>query len=277
MRMRQPSWASPLDRAWRWARWGICALVLLFLTAPILVILPLSFNSEPYFSYPIPGWSLRWYEHFFTSPAWQRALRNSLVVATATTAVATPLGTMAALGLTRPDFPLRGVVAALLISPMVVPSVITAVGLYFFYSRIGLSESLLGLVLAHTVLATPFVVIIVGATLAGFDVTLPRAAASLGARPLWTFLTVTLPLILPGIVSGAVFAFVTSFDEVVVVIFLAAVEQHTLTREMWKGIRENINPTILAVACLMAAISIVVLTSVELLRRRSARLRGADA
>jgi putative spermidine/putrescine transport system permease protein len=272
-----PSWASPLDRAWRGALWGICALVLLFLTAPIVVILPLSFNSEPYFSYPIPGWSLRWYEHFFTSPAWQRALRNSVVVATATTIVATPLGTMAALGLTRPDFPLRGMVTALLIAPMVVPSVITAVGLYFFYSRIGLSGSLLGLVLAHTVLATPFVVIIVGATLAGFDVTLPRAAASLGARPLWTFLTVTLPLILPGIVSGAVFAFVTSFDEVVVVIFLAAVEQHTLTREMWKGIRENINPTILAVACLMVAISIVVLTSVELLRRRSARLRGADA
>jgi putative spermidine/putrescine transport system permease protein len=273
----QPSWAFPFDRAWRYALRGVCALVLLFLTAPILVILPLSFNSEPYFSYPIPGWSLRWYEHFFTSPAWQRALRNSLILATATTSLATPLGTLAALGLARPTFPLRGLVTGLLISPMVVPSVITAVGLYFFYSRLGLTGSLLGLVLAHTVLATPFVVIIVTATLAGFDATLARAAASLGARPVRAFFTVTLPLILPGVVSGGVFAFVTSFDEVVVVIFLAAVEQHTLTREMWKGIRENINPTILAVACLMAAISIVVLTSVELLRRRNAQLRRADA
>jgi putative spermidine/putrescine transport system permease protein len=275
--MTEPAWISPLDRTLRYTLRGVCALVLLFLAAPILVILPLSFNSEPYFSYPIPGWSLRWYELFFTSPAWQRALRNSLVVAIATTALATPLGTLAALGLTRPRFPLRGLVTGLLISPMVIPSIITAVGLYFWYSRIGLSGSLLGLVLAHTVLATPFVVIIVSATLAGFDATLARAAASLGARPVRAFFTVTLPLILPGLVSGAVFAFVTSFDEVVVVIFLAAVEQHTLTREMWKGIRENINPTILAVACLMAVISVAVLTAVELLRRRNARLRGAEA
>src|SRR5206468_820149 len=138
---------------------------------------------------------------------------NSLVLAVATTGLATPLGTLAALGLTRPAFPFRALVTGVLISPMVVPSVITAVGLYFFYSRLGLTSTLLGLVLAHTVLATPFVVIIVSATLAGLDANLGRAAASLGAHPVRGFFTVTLPLILPGVLSGAVFAFVTSFDE----------------------------------------------------------------
>lgn len=275
--MSQPPWASASDRASHYALRALCAAVLLFLTAPILVILPLSFNSEPYFSYPIPGWSLRWYENFFASEAWQRALRNSLVVALATTGLATPLGTLAALGLTRPTFPGRTLVTGILISPMVVPSVITAVGMYFFYSRLGLTSTLLGLIVAHTALATPFVVIIVTATLAGFDATLARAAATLGANPARGFFTVTLPLILPGVVSGAVFAFITSFDEVVVVIFLAAVEQHTLTREMWKGIRENINPTILAVACLMATVSVFVLLSVELIRRRNERVRGIRA
>jgi putative spermidine/putrescine transport system permease protein len=127
---------------------------------PAAVILPLSFNSEPYFSYPIPGWSLRWYENFFASEAWQRALRNSLVVAPATTGLATPLGTLAALGLTRPAFPGRTLVTGILISPMVAPSVITAVGMYFFYSRLALTSTLLELIVAHTALATPFVVIV---------------------------------------------------------------------------------------------------------------------
>lgn len=269
-----PAWSSPIDHARRLLLWAFCGLVFLFLLAPILVVLPLSFNAEPYFSYPMPGTSLRWYESFLASAAWQRALRNSFIVATLTTCLATVLGTLAALGLTRTRFPFKTLIVGTLISPMVAPIVITAVAMYFFYAKIALTNSFTGLVVAHTALATPFVVIIVSATLAGFDTRLARAAASLGAPPLTAFFTVTMPLILPGLISGALFAFVTSFDEVVTVIFLAGVEQHTLTREMWKGVREEINPTILAVACLMVSLSALALTLMELLRRRAEHLRG---
>lgn len=272
--MPLPVWASPLDYALRILLWVFCGLVFLFLLAPILVALPLSFNAEPYFSYPMPGTSLRWYTSVIASPAWQKALRNSFMVGTLTMVLATVLGTLAALGLTRGRFPFKAFILGTLISPMVAPIVITAVAMYFFYAKVGLINSFTGLVIAHTALATPFVVIIVSATLAGFDTRLARAAASLGAPPLTAFFTVTMPLILPGLISGALFAFVTSFDEVVTVIFLAGVEQFTLPREMWKGVREDINPTILAVACLMVALSVAALTLMEFLRRRAERLRG---
>jgi putative spermidine/putrescine transport system permease protein len=274
--MTLPAWASPIDYALRFLLWTFSALVLLFLVAPILIVLPLSFNAEPYFSFPMPGTSLRWYSAVVNSPSWQKALHNSLVIGTVTMVLATLLGTLAALGLTRARFPFKALILATLISPMVAPIVITAVAMYFFYAKIGLANTFTGLVIAHTALATPFVVIIVSATLAGFDARLSRAAASLGAAPLTVFFTVTMPLILPGLISGALFAFVTSFDEVVTVIFLAGVDQYTLPREMWKGVREDINPTILAVACLMVALSVVALSLMEILRRRAERLRGAS-
>ncbi len=244
--------------------------VLAFLVAPVLVVIPLSFNAEPYFTYPMPGLSTRWYAELFASDVWALALKNSLIVAVATTVLATILGTLAALGLSRREFPFRGIVMALLVSPMVVPLVITAVGVYFFYARVGLTGSLTGLVLAHTALAAPFVVVTVSATLTGFDTSLVRAAQSLGAHPITAFRRITLPLIAPGVVSGALFAFVTSFDEVVVVLFVGGPAQRTLPRQMWTGIREQISPTILAVATLMTAFSILVLITVELLRRRAA-------
>jgi putative spermidine/putrescine transport system permease protein len=267
-------YASPVERAWYYLHRVICALILLFLIAPILVIMPLSFNAEPYFTYPMPGISTRWYEDFFTSDRWQLALQNSVFVACSTTVLATALGTLAALGLSKANFPLRNLVMGLLISPMIVPVVITAVGMYFAYGEIGLTNSFPGLILAHTALATPFVVITVTATLFGFDHTLTRAGASLGAPPPRVFFKVILPLILPGVISGALFAFVTSFDEVVVVLFLASPEQRTLPKQMFSGIREQISPTITAVATMLIIFSVVLLTSVELLRRRSERLRG---
>jgi putative spermidine/putrescine transport system permease protein len=267
-------YASSVERAWYYLHRVICALVLLFLIAPILVIMPLSFNAEPYFTYPMPGLSTRWYEDFFTSDRWQLALQNSVFVACATTILATSLGTLAALGLSKANFPARNLVMGLLISPMIVPVVITAVGMYFFYAQMGLTNSFFGLILAHTALATPFVVITVTATLIGFDHTLTRAGASLGAPPPRVFFKVILPLILPGVISGALFAFVTSFDEVVVVLFLASPEQRTLPKQMFSGIREQISPTITAVATMLIIFSVILLTSVELLRRRSERLRG---
>nr|WP_236840908.1 ABC transporter permease [Bradyrhizobium sp. CCGE-LA001] len=252
----------------------ICGAVLLFLIAPILVIFPLSFNSVPFFSYPMPGLSLRWYEEFFLTTRWQGALHNSMFVAVSVTLLSTMLGTLAALGLSRPNFPWRTTVMSLLISPMIVPAVITAVGVYFFYADVGLLNSYTGLILAHTTMATPFVVIIVTATLTGFDHSLTRAAAGLGAPPTTVFVKVILPLIMPGMISGALFAFLTSFDEVVIALFVAGAEQRTLPRVMFSGIREEISPTITAAATVLTLISVIMLATVELLRRRSERLRG---
>jgi len=272
--MSVPTYASPVERVWHAAFLVICGTVFLFLVAPILAIVPLSFNSEPWFHYPLSGFSLRWYHDFFTSERWQSAVVNSVIVGAATTVLATVLGTLAALGLSRSKLPLRGLIMSLLISPMIVPVVITSVAMYFFYALAGLANTYPGIVLAHTALATPFVVITVTATLSGFDHTLTRAAASLGASPALAFRKVTLPMILPGVISGALFAFVTSWDEVVVVLFLAGPEQRTLPLQMFDGIREEISPTITAVATLLLVLSIILLISVELLRRRSARLRG---
>lgn len=279
--MPTPAHATPLQRHGRYAFRALCGAIFVFLIAPLLVIVPLSFNAEPYFSFT-PGmlalegdaFSLRWYRDILENPQWLHALRNSVVIASAATLLATALGTLAALGLTSPAMPARRLVMALLISPMIVPIIITAAGMYFFYSAVGLAQTHLGLVLAHAALGVPFVIITVTATLQGYDHTLTRAALSLGAPPHTAFFRVTLPIILPGIVAGALFAFVVSFDEVVVVLFMAGFEQRTIPRQMWAGIREQISPTILAVATCLVAVSVALLAAVELLRRRSERLRA---
>lgn len=269
-----PPYATLGQRIGWWCFLGFCALVLLFLVAPLIAIVPLSFNQTTFLTYPMPGVSLRWYEVFFNSGAWQLSIRNTFIVGISAALLATTLGTLAALGMARANFPLRGVVMALIISPMVVPFVITALGMFFFFAQIGLTNTLTGLILAHTALGVPFVVITVSATLQGFDHNLPRAAASLGARPLYGFRRVTLPIISPGVTVGALFAFAISFDEVVVAVFLVGPAQRTLPRQMFSGIRENIDPTIAAAATFMMLISVFLLFAVEMLRRRSERLRG---
>ncbi|MEY9104490.1 putative spermidine/putrescine transport system permease protein [Bradyrhizobium yuanmingense] len=268
------AYSSLIEKGWRYLHRLICGSVLFFLIAPIIVIIPLSFNSVPFFTYPMPGLSLRWYEEFFLTNRWQGALQNSIFVAVSVMLLSTALGTLAALGLSRPNFPWRTAVMSLLISPMIVPGVITAVAVYFFYADIGLLNSYIGLILAHTTLATPFVVIAVTATLTGFDHSLSRAAAGLGASPVTVFFKIILPLILPGMISGALFAFLVSFDDVMIALFLAGAELRTLPRVMFSGIREQISPTITAAATVQILFSIVMLTSFELLRRRSQRLRG---
>jgi putative spermidine/putrescine transport system permease protein len=225
-------------------------------------------------SYPMPGLSFRWFIEFFNSVMWTLSMKNSFIIAFATTFLATALGTLAALGLTMTDFPFKGVITGIMIMPMVVPIVISAVGIYFFYAWIGLTSTYIGMILAHTALATPFVVITVTATLQGFNRNQVRAGASLGASPATVFFKITLPQILPGVISGALFAFVTSFDEVIVALFIAGSEQYTLPRQMFAGIREKYNPTIAAVATMMIIVSVLLLVTVELLRRRSERLRG---
>ncbi len=259
----------------KWSTWILGLGVLFFLMMPILAIVPLSFSSGEFLTYPLPGFSLRWYVEFLTSDKWIPAFRNSMIIGVSSTVFSTVLGTLAAIGLNRARFPLKPVVMGLLLSPMIVPSIITAVGMYFFFAPLGLTSSYVGMITAHTALAAPFVVITVSATLEHFDMNMSRAAASLGAPPLLAFFRVVLPIIVPGVASGALFAFATSFDEVVVALMIAGPDQRTLPREMFSGIRENINPTITAVATVLIVTSVALLFCLEALRRRSERMTAA--
>ncbi|MCQ4318680.1 ABC transporter permease [Stutzerimonas stutzeri] len=281
--MKTPSYYGFWHHLGNWLLKTSSWLVLLFLILPILVIVPLSFNSEPFFSFTEgmltlqpDAWSLRWYEQVFTDARWLLAIKNSFIIGFFATLLATVLGTCAAVGLARDDMPLRRIITALLLSPMIVPLIITAAGMFFFYSNLNLAGTYLGVIIAHAALGTPFVIITVTATLSGFDYSLVRAALNLGASPLRVFFDVILPLIRPGVISGALFAFITSFDEVVVVLFMAGPQQRTIPRQMFSGLREQINPSILAVATLLILLSIMLLVTLEVLRRRSQRLRGVD-
>ncbi|WP_445937516.1 ABC transporter permease [Pseudomonas sp.] len=258
-------------------------LVLLFLIMPILVIIPLSFNVEPFFSFTEgmltfqpEAYSLRWYSAIFSDDKWLLAIKNSFVLGFFATLLATLLGTCAAVGLARDDMPARRLITALLLSPMIVPLIITAAGMFFFYSDLGLAGNYLGVIIAHAALGTSFVIITVTATLTGFDYSLARAALNLGATPLRVFFDIIMPLIRPGVISGALFAFITSFDEVVVILFMAGPQQRTIPRQMFSGLREQISPSILAIATLLILMSIVLLITIELLRRRATRMRGIE-
>ena len=280
-RANVPIYATPAQTLWHNSFLFLCGVIFFFLIAPILVIIPLSFNAENFFTFTPAmlafdpeGYSLKHYRDFFTNPDWQQALRNSVQIAPAATLLSVTLGTLAAIGLSQSHVPFRRAIMAVLISPMIVPLIISAAGMYFFYSRLGLQGTYVGVVLAHAALGIPFVIITVTATLVGFDRSLTRASASLGAGPVKTFFSVQMPLILPGVISGGLFAFITSFDEVVVVLFVGSAGQKTLPWQMFTGLREQISPAILAVAPILVVISIALLASVELLRRRSERLRG---
>lgn len=304
-----PPYTTTGQKIWHYTFRFLTGLVFLFLITPILIIIPLSFNHEPYFTFTSgmlhldpEAYSLRWYRDIFANgmlnpdatgaewwsdmwnnAQWIRATKNSFIIGFWATLLATGFGTLAAIGLSRSEMPFKGAIMSLLISPMIVPLVVTAAGMFYFYSndfnpfvegKQALAGSKLGVILAHAALGTPFVIITVTSTLVGFDKSLTRASANMGAGPLRTFFKVQMPLILPGVISGGLFAFITSFDEVVAVLFLAGPEDKTIPRQMWSGIREQISPTILAVATILVAISIVLLATLEMLRRRSERLRG---
>nr|WP_111877033.1 ABC transporter permease [Paracidovorax anthurii] len=260
---------SLAERVWHVALRLFCALVLLYLVLPVLAIVPLSFSDSSFLAYPIHGFSLRWYRQLFEAEEWLRAARNSFIVAPAATLIATVLGTLAATGLAQAEFRGKGLLMAVLISPMVVPVIVVGVGMYLFFAPLGLSDSYTALILAHAALGAPFVVTTVLATLQGFNHNLVRASLSLGAGRVATFFRVTLPLIAPGVISGALFAFATSFDEVVVTLFLAGAEQVTLPRQMFTGIRENISPTIAALATILTLLSTALLLTLEWLRGRT--------
>ena len=277
---------TPLNyRIWHYTYLTFCGLVFFFLIAPLFVILPLSFNAEQYIHFSAKmlaldpeGFSLRWYEDMIygTKNPWGLATKNSLIIAFFATIGSTILGTVAALGLSSRHMPYKAAFMALLISPMIVPLIISGTAIFFFMAKVGLAATHTGIILSHIILGTPFVVITVTATLSGFDHSVTRAAASLGSNPVNTFMKITLPLIMPGVISGALFAFVTSFDEVVVVLFLAGLENTTIPIQMWVGLREQLSPTIMAVATCLIVMSTLILVTAELLRRRSERLRGIN-
>jgi putative spermidine/putrescine transport system permease protein len=277
---------TPLNyRIWHYTYLTFCGLVFFFLIAPLFVILPLSFNAEQYIHFSAKmlaldpdGFSLRWYEDMIygTKNPWGLAAKNSLIIAFFATIGSTILGTVAALGLSSRHMPYKAAFMALLISPMIVPLIISGTAIFFFMAKVGLAATHTGIILSHIILGTPFVVITVTATLTGFDHSVTRAAASLGSNPVNTFMKITLPLIMPGVISGALFAFVTSFDEVVVVLFLAGLENTTIPIQMWVGLREQLSPTIMAVATCLIVMSTLILVTAELLRRRSERLRGIN-
>jgi len=229
-----------------------------FLLAPLVVILPLAFTDSVFLNYPIESYSLRWFEELTSAAVWQRAIVNSLIIGGGTTVLATVLGTLAALGLRGRQVPFSGLFRTAFLLPMVVPAVVLGVGMQVLFARIGLASSYLGVIIAHTVVAVPFVLVNVTAALEGIDRRVERAALSLGASPAVVFRRVTLPLAMPGVVSGAVFAFATSLDEVVLTLFVAGPNQRTLARQMFSSIRENISPAIAAAAFLFIVGTILV-------------------
>ena len=290
--MALPAYTTPGQRLWHYVYLAFCAFVLFFLVAPLVAVIPLSFTSSAFLSFTPEmlaldpeAFSMRWYRMLagdcsdetittVCSDKWRRGIGNSLFIAVFATIFATSLGILAALGLSRSHLPGRKMIMAIMISPLIVPLIITASGMFLFFAKFQLVGTYIGLILAHTVLGIPFVVITVTATLVGFDHNLTRAAASLGGSPVRNFFKVQLPLIAPGVISGGLFAFITSFDEVVVVLFMGSADQVTLPRQMWSGIRQEISPTILAAATLLVVVSILLLTTLEMLRRRNERMRG---
>lgn len=273
-------------KAWKILYLLLCALILIFLIAPILIVIPLSFNADSFFTFSEgmlrldpDAFSLKWYQQLLQSPhrpdetsEWMIAAGNTFFVAISVTILATTLGTVAAIGLARSEMPNRRIIMATLLSPLIVPIVITGAGMFMFYSKLKLAYTFTGIILTHTALATPFVVVTVTATLVSFDRDYLKASYNLGANPLTTFFKVVLPLIYPGVVTGALFAFVTSLDEVVVATFLAGPEQVTLPMHMLAGLRQEINLSILAVATILITLSVLLLTSAEFLRRRNEKL-----
>jgi putative spermidine/putrescine transport system permease protein len=247
--------------------------MLAFLVLPILTVIPLSFSSGNFFVYPLPGVSLRWYGAFFHDPAWVGAFRNSLFVASCTMVLATSLGTLAAVGLWRSRSWIGITILALLVSPLIIPVVIVAIALFFLYARMGFAGSIWSLVMGHSAIALPLVVLTVGATLQGYNPNLTRAALSLGATPLRAFFGVTLPLIAPGVATGALLAFAISFDESVLSLFLGSPQDRTLPRQLFSGLRESITPVVAVAATLIIVLATVLLVAAEYFRSRAARLR----
>jgi len=259
------SWRSPR----RLALLALGVATVIFLVGPMLVVIPMSFTEAHILSWPPRGFSLQWYQQLFDEPRWSRGFVNSVQVAVLTALLSTVLGTLGAMGIVRGRFPGRGLANALILSPLIVPVIIIAIGFFAFFSLTKLTGTIPGMVLAHTALAVPFVIINVGAILRTMDRNLELAAASLGASPVRTFWRITFPIILPGVVAGALFAFITSWDEIVVSIFMTTTRFRTLPVVMWEQVRQVVDPTVAAVATVVLGVTTTALTLIFVTRRRT--------
>jgi putative spermidine/putrescine transport system permease protein len=248
---------------------GFSGLVLLFLVAPVLIVIPMSFSAGSSLSFPPTGFSLQWYDNFFGRADWTSATIQSFQVAAAVMVLATIIGTMASLALVRGRFRGKQIINLLILAPIIVPSIVIAIAVFGIYSTLRLTGTYIGLVLAHTVFALPFVVIVITATLRGFDINLENAANNLGANSIQTFRYVTLPIIAPGVFAGALFAFVASFDELIIALFIAGAANRTLPVRMFEGLRLEIDPTIAAVSTMLIVLTVSAFGTAEILRRRA--------
>lgn len=251
--------------------YAFCALVCFFLIMPNFIVVPISFSGARFLQFPPPKYSLQWYHNYFETKEWVSATVTSFEVAMMVTIVATILGSLAAYGLVRGRFPGKNIINSFIISPMVTPVLVTAVAIYKLYSDLGLTGTLLGFTLAHTILALPFVVIVMTANMRGIEVEVEQAARSLGANRITTLRRVVFPLALPGMITAGLFAFLISFDELIIALFISSPTLSTLPKKMWDGIRTEINPTIAAVSTLLVALSLVILLSVGLARKHFER------
>jgi putative spermidine/putrescine transport system permease protein len=257
--------------------YGYAALMLAFLLAPLLVIVPMSLTSGTSLAFPTPGWSLRWYEELLIDTRWFASFWTSIVIALSTTALSCLLGIPAAIGLAWGRFPGKRLIFAILMAPLVVPVIIVGVAAFSFFATLGLVGNRISIILTHTAMAVPVIVTTVVASLSGFDRTLLKASASLGAGHWRTFFKVLLPLIAPGVVTGAIIAFIISFDEVVVASFLSVASERTLPRMIFSGVRESVSPAIASVAVLLIVFSAILLGVIGFLQARAQRLRGKGA
>lgn len=256
---------------------GVRALAwagLLFLIGPLFVIVPVSFSSAQYLTFPPPGFSLRWYERFFSSSTWIDSIVVSLQVAVLSSIVTMILAVLASIPLVREEFRGKMIIYGLLLAPMIVPLIVTAIAVYFLFVSIGLSGTILAISIGHAVVVMPLVIIIVSATLQGFDIRIERAAISLGAGPMQAFIRVTLPVIAPGILSGGAFAFLTSFDELMIPLFLGGPETQTLAVRIWHSVVLEIEPTIAAASTFLIGLALLVLVVTSLLTRIAKKRSG---
>lgn len=245
----------------------VAALVMLFLLAPTVIVIPMSFSESQYLEFPPQNWSLRWYEHYFSSNAWMSATRTSLQAATLTLLIATPLGTMAAYGLYVSNLAFARLVFLLLVTPIMIPVILVAIGAFYVFAKVKLVNSLLGLVLAHSVLAIPLVLVVVSSALKSYDMNQEMVARSLGASRLRAFIAITLPQIRFAVITSALLSFLTSFDEVIIAMFISGGDNSTLTRSMFNALRDQIDPTIASISTIMILISSALLALAQLVGR----------
>lgn len=264
---------SPRDTLSRWALNVSALAVLLFLCLPILIVVPMSFSSAESLRFPPPGWSLRWFESFFNDPRWIAAARTSLLVAAVSSTIAVLLGSAAAYGLVRGSFRGRRLLEGNFFAPLILPQVITAVALYIYFARLGILGTLPGLIIGHTILGLPYVVLLMSVAIRSFDVRIEQVALSLGASWRTMFWRILVPNLIPSLLAAWIFAFVISFDEVILTIFLSGVHE-TIPKRMFNELILSVNPTITAIATLLIGISIVTVSLILLLARRGGFLKA---